>query len=415
MAKSVTFGLIMVFLLALGTGFVYLRTLLDIPPVAQPPEFIGPGGCLGPEECRIYCATNPSACTNFIFPSPQAPIQPAPVTTALAPPTPTSSPRAQTPAIIRPQPSVGKVSPIALPTIPVPIPIFTPTITPLTSDLLTLPTVNISELNIGAGGASNLPSFVSFFTENRTSIQFDLARFNTLLRREHNIPLLPVELIEKALADNNFAGIHESLVNYRDFLLAKINYLKSIPVKDAAVVLNQYMIGADRLTINLIDKAFEHESRLFTKFQLQDYLEKYLNTIAAYSQRFRSAGLTKSDYEPAAALHEFQKALAYFVPVARAQAGTLPFGGLITIIEECTCTGGYLFYMTPGYIPAPAPGPIFISYATIASPLLFLNKMPFPGHWILGNYLLTPGTCHSAALCVPVGGFIGIVVMAGTS
>lgn len=73
-------------------------------------------------------------------------------------------------------------------------------------------------------------------------------------------------------------------------------------------------------------------------------------------------------------------------------------------------------YLEPGYAPTgPSVYPIFISYATMASPLFYLNKSAVPDFWILGNYVLTPGPCLSAALCFPDGVFTGVVTMAGTS
>ena len=291
------------------------------------------------------------------------------------------------------------------------IPLPTPAQPPITGEPLTFPAVLTSELLIAQDGVNSLAQYLEYFATSAKNINFDNAKFGEVLQAESSMILLPVDLIEKALNTNDFTGIHHSLDVEKEFLLAKIEFLKKIKVTGAAIKLNQYMIGADRLTLELIDKVFAVRSDSASKAALQSYLKKYSDTIEAYKEKFRGSSLSRTENS-----NIFNKLFEFLgIIPEQAQAATLGFGGLITVIQECSCLGGYIMYLTPGFVPAPGIGPMFISFATIVSPLLFLNKMPLPGHWILGNYLPTPGPCLSAALCVPSGGFIGIVTLAGTS
>jgi hypothetical protein len=284
------------------------------------------------------------------------------------------------------------------------------------SDLLPIPDVPDSELIIQPDGVRAKDEYLNRFALTAAEIDFDFSRFSSVIRDEHGLFLLPQELITAGIADGGLARVLSSLYTLRDFIEAKVVFFRSIPVTGEAIEVNRSMIAVDKLTLLLIDRAVAAANGTLSLEDLSRYTEQYAATVAFYSEAFQrgeALGVGAPDL--------FTRLLNHFsifispVRTARAQSAGLPFGGFITTIQECTCLAGYMMWLTPGYNPEPGTYTFFISYATIASPLLYLYKVPLPGHWILGNYLPAPGPCTSGALCVPSGAFIGIVSFAGTS
>lgn len=280
--------------------------------------------------------------------------------------------------------------------------------------LLDAPFVSESDLAIGAGGFSDLVSYADFFASNVKNIAFDTKQFQSLLKDNNGIALLPADLIDRAISDGDFSSILPSLIVFKNFLPAKVAYLKTIKVAPAAKDISIYMVRADLLTLELIDRAFEVKQGKMDIKSFESYYARYNNTIAQYRSLLRKDfGLT---FSPNLSFIKEFLARIGIAPERALAVAIVPFGGLITATQECSCLGGYTITLTPGYN-ATVPGTyiFFVSYPFASSPLLFLNKLPFSGSWILGNYSVTPGPCLSAAACVPDGVFIGTVVMAGTS
>ena len=287
-----------------------------------------------------------------------------------------------------------------------------PTLIPAPAEFLTLPLVSETELNIGLGGASNLSDYLDLFVSNVPAIKFELQKFEKVKHGPEGIIYLPNELVELGLESGDLLSIKESLSILKEFLLAKIDYLKGLRVSGAAVQLNSYMIGIDLLTAELIDKALKAADGTLAITELKSHYEKYQNTVSAYQERFKSGNLLSRDSD---SLKSFFRFLGLRIKKVIAQTSS-PFGGYITGVDECTCLGGYVMFLSPGFIgPAPGSYTVFISYATAASPLLFLYKQATPGHWILGNYAPTGGVCLTGRFCSPSAPFIGTVKMAGTS
>jgi hypothetical protein len=283
--------------------------------------------------------------------------------------------------------------------------------------LLEFPPVAVNELHIASDGVNDLSSFAEYFTRHINDIQYDISALHEVLRDDNGVILSPEDLVLAGLTAGNFSTVHPSLALYDAFLNAKIAFLKTVPVKISATNISQEIIGADMLTRNLIGKVFAAEAGVVSKETVAEYRTRYIETITTHQKE-----IVYHEQQSENALVATVKFFLAFmqggaVSVAHAQASvTLGFGGLITMIQECTCSGGYIMWLTPGYAPiGPATYPIFISYATIASPLLYLNKAAIPTRWILGNYLELPGPCLSVALCIPDGAYMGIVTMAGTS
>lgn len=285
-----------------------------------------------------------------------------------------------------------------------------PSGSPSTDDVLPLPVVADTEINISENGAGTIAQYLDVFSAEAKNVSFDFNRFSLITRDEYGMIILPDVLVSMGINAENFSEVQQSLSVYKDFLNAKISFLKTIPVTGDAKEISRSMIATDILTISLIDTALSSDKSIE---EISDYYQKYENSIKYYAKSFQR-GISVS-YP----IRDFLRKMATLLPISQtafAQSVTgLGFGGLITAIQECTCTAGFLLWLSPGYNPAPGVWTFFLSYVTIASPLLFAYHSPIPGAWILGNYLPAPGPCLSAALCVPEGAFIGIIEYAGTS
>ena len=276
-------------------------------------------------------------------------------------------------------------------------------------ETLTVPVLEDAEITFALDGAKTPQSYAEYFVEHRSEIQYDITLLNSIPKDAYGVITLPEDLIDNAITAKDIASIHDSLLRYSAFFEAKIQYEKRIPTAPSFAAFSKAVIGIDMLTRSLIDQAFSVEQGKSSFEDLKKYRDAYVATITATRDSFALGSNEK-------ATKFFAWLKSFFGPPVYAAGLTNGFGGLITVIQECTCLGGYIMYLEPGYAPTgPSVYPIFISYATMASPLFYLNKSAVPDFWILGNYVLTPGPCLSAALCFPDGVFTGVVTMAGTS
>ena len=288
-----------------------------------------------------------------------------------------------------------------------------PTLVPPRQDeILTLPEVLENDLLIDQGGVKNLQTYLEYFNAHSGEINFSYGeKFASVLKDESGIPLFPVELIEKALKENNFASIHNSLSIFKEFFSAKINFLKSIKVWGDALEINKIMIGLDKLAIDLMDKALDFESGKITKTDFEDFFKKYKATGLFYNFQFTEKLNASSSIQSRGFINDL---LAIFGLTKIARALGFPFGGLIAFSIPCFCSFGVSMIVGP-----PIGGNFYISFATMASPAFFPFKQVHPGAYILGNYVLGSPGCWQPAppspVCVPINFPFATITIAGTS
>lgn len=284
------------------------------------------------------------------------------------------------------------------------------------SQLLPLPTVADGELALSQSGASTLAAYLEQLAARGGELPFDGEKINELPKNTGGFPLLVADLAEAAIRTGGFAGVRASLQIYEELITAKIAWEKTIPVRTAAVVVNKTVIGADLLTLDLIRKAYAVGDGTLSGPAFEAYYGRYQATVDFYRAKLRREGGV-SYRAPERDSSEFMKLFRVFgLSPEIARAVGLSFGGFITAQFNCTCNGGFSIFLSPGYSPAPGAFFIFYYYWFLGNPLLFLNHAPFPGHWILGDYLPAPGACrHDPPDCSPINTYIGIIQMAGTS
>lgn len=101
-------------------------------------------------------------------------------------------------------------------------------------------------------------------------------------------------------------------------------------------------------------------------------------------------------------------ALVFFAWNALAQSGTLPFGGRVTFVEYCTCSGGAV--VTVG---TPRGGRFL--YLPGSTRVYEYYRIPVVGVWLLGNYRPGVGICLAGdKLCSPIP-HQGLITIVGTS
>lgn len=320
------------------------------------------------------------------------------------------------PGVVHEQPSEPISPPTSPPTIPQPPPTVAPP--PSAAELLPLPAVTDNELAISASGASTFSSYLEAFVQRGGELEFDGTKLDALPQNAGGFPLLVADLIEAAIRTGNFGGVRAPLGIHEELLTAKVAWERTIPVRESAVAASKTIIAVDRLTLDLIERAYAVADGTLTRRAFEEHYEQYQATLDFYRKQFRSAGGVSYE-SPGRELSGLTKLLRVFglsPEVARAVAA--PFGGFITFTRSCSCIGGYALYLTPGYVPAPlTPAVLFLSYAVAATPAIFLNHAPVVGHWILGSYAPTPHPClHDPPDCDPAGlPAIGNIITAGTS
>lgn len=286
-----------------------------------------------------------------------------------------------------------------------------PTLVPPRQDeILTLPEVLESDLVVYQGGVKNLQTYLEYFNAHSNEINFNYGeKFTSVLRDGSGIPLFPVDLIEKATKENDFASIHNSLLIFKEFFSAKINFLKSIKVWGDALEVNKIMIGLDKLTLNLMDKTYDFESGKITKIDFEDFFKKYKATGLFYGFQFTEKLNASSSIQSKGFINDL---FAVFGLTKIARAFGLPFGGLIAVSIPCFCSFGVNLIVGP-----PIGGNFYISFATIASPALFAFKAIHPGAFILGNYVIGSPGCWQPAIpvCIPINFPFATITIAGTS
>jgi peptidoglycan hydrolase-like protein with peptidoglycan-binding domain len=139
------------------------------------------------------------------------------------------------------------------------------TVEPLLGNLtavlsLLLPVVSDKEIFVDSIGLKTTEDYIIYFLKNSSNISFDNRKFETVLKDENGIFLLAPELTEKAIKESVGQEIKNSLLVQKEFIEAKLAFLKSIKVSNETVFLHKKMIGFDKLTLELIQKTMELES-----------------------------------------------------------------------------------------------------------------------------------------------------------
>ncbi len=273
------------------------------------------------------------------------------------------------------------------------------------SELIELPVVSDAELTIDSGGVTSTADYLKYFSTNQTTgIKFDYGKFANVPKDENGILLLSYELVGRVLGNTNFADIRDGLNIQKEFLLAKINFLKSIKVDGETIGLNKKMIAFDKLTIALIDKTFNMSEGKISKDELQDFYNKYQTTATSNHEEFiKKSGLLGLKYKD-----NFFYKLANLLGLADIVFAQIPFGGPITVTIPCSCPPtGIAISVGP-----PIGGVYYLTTPFIASPLFFPFKAPHIGAFILGNFEPAPIPCNMFPFCAFV---LPAVTMAGTS
>jgi len=277
-------------------------------------------------------------------------------------------------------------------------------------EILPLPQISDAELTTAEDGVSTIDAYLEYFATHGNEVKISQAQYETALKNEYGVLLLPQELVERLLRNNNFDEVRSSFEFFRDFIANKILFLRSIKTRGEATEVNRTVIAIEKLTLELIEKAVAAGVGKIDKSELQEFYRKYQNTTAYYNFNFRmKAGL--GIRKKGTLLNDI---LGFFGIKQRhyAEAATiLPFGGMINTIIPCTCSFGTSIIVGP-----PRPANLYMSYLFMSSPLFYAYKSIKIGAWILGNYA-TGGTCleYIGTTCVPINSPQGTVIMAGTS
>ncbi|OGY65416.1 MAG: hypothetical protein A3A04_01140 [Candidatus Harrisonbacteria bacterium RIFCSPLOWO2_01_FULL_40_28] len=279
------------------------------------------------------------------------------------------------------------------------------------SGLLELPIVIDNEIRIDSRGIASLSDYVKYFADRaHKEMNFDRKKLANILKNNSNVPLFPADLVDKGLREGNFNTLIPSFLITRDFIEAKISFLREVRIKRELIQYHKTMIGVERLTLSLVGKVLEKESGTLSHADFVDYYRRYQETIVHYRRQFNK------DYHAAArgSGSIFERISAVFIPRTQALGADIGFGGLITLIENCECEGDLEISLRT--VGVTSLSPLHISIATLSSPLFYQYKLLAMGTWFLGFY--NPGvyTCSTAAAyCYPSSAGVGRITTTGTS
>jgi hypothetical protein len=223
------------------------------------------------------------------------------------------------------------------------------------------------------------------FNADYKKVDFDYSRFNTVLKDDNGVPLFIPSLIEKAIADNNFSEIRDSLEVQKDFANADIALMKSIRVADGAVSFDKEVIGTEELTVQLADDALDVSSGGFSRGDFDKFNDSFSLTVGLLHDDFAhdmEVALSAGSPRTKSFLGSFADIIS---PVALADTPGVSshFGGKITAIVPAI----FAVFVT---ISPPVPAEITVPDAFLATPLFFSMKSMVPGSWCIGLYETAP-------------------------
>jgi len=278
-----------------------------------------------------------------------------------------------------------------------------PIIKPELAELLPLPTVPTTELTINNQGASSFGSYIEEISKRSKEIKFPYTKFDSLLKDSKGRPLTVSELIDLAQTEKNFLKIDPSLAILQEFFENKVNFEKTVATQAEGTAANQLMLGLDKLTLNLMAKARGVASQNVAPKDFDEFYSKYKATIPFYGTEFKQkSGIA-------------EKNGTFFTRLAKlftnsAHAFILGYGGLISYVNYCPCTG-VVVYVTGNS----TAGAYFMYWPVYYSSLYLYHRVTI-GAYILGSYVPGPGYCAYPPYCE--GSFVGdgiATVIYGTS
>ena len=245
------------------------------------------------------------------------------------------------------------------------------------NQILPLPEVLDSELNINSSGAYTLNDYLNSLAKSFADSPSFLSKTNLseMLKDQHNTPLLPLELIEKSLAGGEKSQIKKSLLAWKDLNNDFVSRYKRVSIKNSSAMLNvvKTTTGFSKLYGNLIDKGIAFTDDQVGQEEARAYFNKFIETKNFYSNQLKKQ------------LNDLAEGNNLWIKTAQAQSA-IPLGG--TIIETEACCNGMKFKITP--VTPSLPGPFLATWAFLASPFNFREFHNLTvAAWILGTY--TPG------------------------
>ncbi|MEI6237978.1 MAG: hypothetical protein WCP15_00395 [bacterium] len=84
---------------------------------------------------------------------------------------------------------------------------------------------------------------------------------------------------------------------------------------------------------------------------------------------------------------------SFFLFSNEAKAVGLPFGGYVTMIIPCTCSGNMWVFMSPMFISDVSSAGALVYQPGAAIPYDYFITPPVPTTWLLGDYIPGAGQC----------------------
>ena len=281
---------------------------------------------------------------------------------------------------------------------------------PASTTSLSLPDVPDSGIVIDTSGVSTQRDYLSYFNKHAPGgITFDNRRFATVIKDKNGVILFPQQLIDKAVADNNFKEVHDSLIVEKDFITAEISFLRSIKVTGDAIALNKETIGVEELLNDEVDKALAVGSGAGSSEDVLSFKSQFSSLVQDDHAKLLASSGVLSIAPPQS---WFDRLATFLGAKVNAEDGVdTPFGGPIGVPVLCTCDAGY--YIIVG---EPSSAELFVPIAFLATPLFYNDHSTAPGVYWLGMYdenVEVPCLVGAPPYCSSVGEG-GTIIMAGT-
>ncbi len=280
---------------------------------------------------------------------------------------------------------------------------------------LPLPPVRDSELSVALGGVQSFDEFAGIIVDSGAKLQFERARFVSILRESDGVPYAVADLMDMALLPGGWAAAKPSLLTVRDFVAARIAYVKTVKVSGGAVELARAMVAFDMLTEGLLNELLASDGN--PSVQLRQKISAYDAAGTYYNNEFGKRAWQTSFHAPDI-FNVLTQLSSFFVRRAHAQVGGKPpFGGKISFRMDCSvCNTGFVIHLNNAVNDSSLA--LFVSWSTFASPLFYINKNPNAGQNIVGLYNRESGQCEQPVCegeCCAVDNYDGKLYMAGTS
>jgi len=287
----------------------------------------------------------------------------------------------------------------------------------ITSTLLALPAVLDSELTVSSDGAVNTRDYLTYLVLHAQDAKFDFTKLGEIVTSTDTAPPSLTRFIDQALTSGNYAAVKDKIAILRELDMGKIGLEGNIKVATSGIEVARNAMALDKLTLDLIDRFTELQTGTLSRSEFDDFYGKYKNTVAFYARQFLGgAGILAKNDSGQNGNYDFVSWISHLFGLNnRAEASPPLIGGMVSIYTPCTC----LYLMAAAYgailVGPPDPGTFAISPFS----MLYMNYMPFSGHWVLGLDVPVPIPCLEQALfiCVPsiLPGTLGPVLIMGTS